>query len=435
MAPVMLPAAGKEVLGAGLMSGTSCDGTSGALVAFRVVRGKPHTPAVRLLALAHVPYPRDVRSFLLRLASGDPAPARDFARASELLARWSARAVSTLLKRARVPRRRLSFVGVHGHTLYHGPRDRRSDRWDDLVIPRDRRRDRWDDLVIQRDHESGRWGGKATPRDRRSDRRAGITWQACDLPRLAEMSGTTVVGDFRTRDMAAGGEGAPLAPYAHWVLFTNQDLPRLVLNLGGIANVTWLPAGARFPDVRAFDTGPGNMLLDLLAARATAGRLNRDEDGRLAARGRVDRRVLRRLMAHRYFSRRPPKSTGREEFGRGMLAAFRGLSGPDALATATAFTGESVAGQLGRWLPPAARRATVYACGGGARNPSLMRALRAALAPRWLLPVDVLGLPGEAVEPVAFALLARARLLGLPNVMPAVTGARRAVSAGVVVPA
>ena len=341
----------------------------------------------------HVPYPRRIRSFLLRLASGDPAPSRDFARASVLLADWSARALRALLRRADVSRRRLSFVGAHGHTLYHGPRDCRSNR------------------------------------------RTGITWQACDLSRLAELAGVTVVGDFRTRDVAAGGQGAPLAPYTHWVLFTHPRLPRLVLNLGGIANVTWLPAGARFPAVRAFDTGPANMLLDLLASRATGGRLDRDEDGRLAARGRVDRAVLRRLLAHPYFSRRPPKSTGREEFGLGMLPAFRRLSGPDALATATAFTAESVSRQVTRWLPPAARKATVYACGGGARNPSLMRALRASLSPRWLLPVEVLGMPGEAVEPVAFALLARARLLGLPNVMPAVTGARRAVSAGVVVPA
>jgi anhydro-N-acetylmuramic acid kinase len=294
-----------------------------------------------------------------------------------------------LLNRARIPDRRVSVIGSHGHTLYHGPHD------------------------------------PAGP----------VTFQGGNLSRIAEETGIAVVGDFRPRDVAAGGEGAPLAPWAHWRLLTSPREPRLILNLGGIANVTWLPARARAGDVVAFDTGPANMLIDLLAERATRGRLSYDRDGAIAVRGRVDPRVLARLLAHPYFRRRPPKSTGREEFGAALLPAFRGLGLMDALATATVFTARSVEAQIGRWLPAGSRRAVVYVGGGGARNPVLMRALAGVLAPRRVRPVGDLGWPEQALEPVCFALLAVARLRGEPNVLPRVTGARRAVCAGVLVPA
>jgi anhydro-N-acetylmuramic acid kinase len=262
-----------------------------------------------------------------------------------------------------------------------------------------------------------------------------VTFQVGNLSRIAEATRITVVGDFRPRDVAAGGEGAPLAPWAHWRLLSSPRESRIILNLGGIANATWLPARARSGDVIAFDTGPANMIMDLLAAQATRGRLTCDRAGRLATRGRPVPRVLSRLLAHPYFRRRPPKSTGREEFGATLLPAFRGLTAPDALATATAFTARSVAGQIVRWLPAAARHATVWVGGGGARNPALMRALSGALAPCPVNGIAGLGWPEEALEPVCFALLAVARLHGIPNVLPRVTGARRAVCAGVVVPA
>ncbi len=368
----------------GVMSGTSCDGVSAAVLEVPRAPGRP-----RLLGAAHLAYPHRVRGLLLRLATGDPAPARDFARAGEEIARFTVSGLRAAARRAGLAPARLAAVGVHGHTLYHGPRDP---------------------------------GGP-------------VTWQAANWSRIAAELGVTVVGDFRPRDVAAGGQGAPLAPWAHWRLFTHPREPRLVLNLGGIANVTWLPARARPGAVRAFDTGPANMVLDLLAARASGGRSRLDRDGRLAARGRVHPGVLARLLRHPYFRRRPPKSTGREMFGAALLPAFRTLRPADALATATAFTARSVAAQVGRWLPPAARRATVFVGGGGTRNPALMRSLRGALAPRTIHPVTVLGFPPDTLEAACFALLAEARLRGAPNVLPAVTGARHAVCAGMIVPA
>jgi len=381
------------MIAAGLMSGTSCDGMSGALIRLATPHGRPS-----LVAVAGSAYAPADRRLLLALASAEhgvstsvetPTTASAVARAGEIVARASVGCVRRLLARSGISSRRLSVIGSHGHTLYHGPHD------------------------------------PAGP----------VTLQVGNPARIAEETGVTVVADFRTRDVAAGGEGAPLAPWAHWRILASRREPRLILNLGGIANVTWLPAGARAGDVVAFDTGPANMLIDLLATRATRGRLACDRGGALAARGRVDSRVLGRLLAHPYFRRRPPKSTGREEFGAGLLPAFRGLTAADAVATATVLAARSVAAQVDRWLPRATRGAAVYVGGGGARNPVLMRALAGALAPRSVRPVGDLGWPEKALEPVCFALLAVARLHGIPNVLPRVTGARRAVCAGVLVPA
>jgi len=392
-----------SMLAIGLMSGTSCDGMSAALV-----RLKGSRPAVRLVSWITVPYPPKVRGFLLGLAAGgesrrsansksavrrtslaaagERTAAAQVARAGSLVAEYSSRAVSRLCLRARVRPGRVAFIASHGHTLYHAPGE-------------------------------------------------GITFQSGDISRIAETAGITVVGDFRTRDVAAGGQGAPLAPWPHWVLFAHRREHRLILNLGGIANVTWLPAGSGPGSVRAFDTGPGNMILDALAERHYRGRLACDVGGRLAARGRVDPRVLGRLLRHPFLAQRPPKSTGREEFGSGILPAFRGLSAEDSLATATELTALTVAGQIARWLPAGSRAAAVYAGGGGCRNPVLMGRLREALAPRRLLWLHALGLPESAVEPVCFAILGHARLCGRPNVLRRVTGAVRAVSSGVIVPA
>lgn len=376
------PASGRRFV-AGLMSGTSCDGHTGALAELKGKR-----PWVRLLAWGHSPYPAEFRHSLLMLASARPAPAREFALVSQRLAANGAGLIRRLLIKAGISPRRLHCLGFHGHTLFHGPRER--------------------------------------PRP--------ASWQAGDLSLLAEAAGVTVVGDFRSRDIAAGGEGAPLAPFGHWLLFVHPRRPRIILNLGGIANVTWLPAAASSRQVRAFDTGPGNMLMDSLAGIYSRGRQRLDRNGALAARGRVDIRVLRRLLSSPFFVRRPPKSTGREEFGNSLLGLFRRLSAADALSTAAQFTAVTIARQISRWLPGAAGRAEVFVGGGGARNSELVRRLRILLAPRKILPISRLGMPEQALEPVCFALLADARLGNRPNVFPQATGARRAVCAGVIAP-
>jgi len=364
----------------GVMSGTSCDGVSAALI--RCTGGRPR---VRVVASALRPFPATFRRTLLSLAQGMPAPAALFATARAALAQLEVKAVQELLRRSRVPARRIACLGSHGHTLFHAPRG---------VPP--------------------------------------TTWQADDLALLAERTGMTAIGDFRSRDVAAGGEGAPLAPWAHRILYAHAREHRLILNLGGIANVTWLPAGGFPGAVRAFDTGPANLLMDALASRRG---VRFDAGGRLAARGRAHEPALRRWLAHAYFRRRPPKSTGREVFGARLLPALRGLSAANALATASEFTARSVADQIARWLPHATARAAVYVGGGGARNPDLMRRFNRTLAPRPVRPLDRLGIRAQDVEAVCFALLAWARLRGKPNVLPAVTGARRAVSAGVICPA
>jgi anhydro-N-acetylmuramic acid kinase len=202
--------------------------------------------------------------------------------------------------------------------------------------------------------------------------------------------------------------------------------------LGGIANVTWLPAGGTLKQVQAFDTGPGNMLIDLLAGTYRHGCRTFDRNGALAARGKIHGPTLRRLMLHPFFARQPPKSTGREQFGAILAGHFSRLSISDALSTATELTALSAARQITRWLPPAAGRAAVYVSGGGTRNLELMHRLSRYLAPRPVFRISALGYSEQSLEPVCFALLAHARLAGRINILPQVTGARRPASAGVI---
>lgn len=282
---------------------------------------------------------------------------------------------------------------------------------------------------------------------------------------IAERTGITTVGDFRVRDMAAGGQGAPLVPYTDWVLFTHESRPRIVQNIGGIGNLTFLPARARLSDVRAFDTGPGNMVLDALVTTLSRGELNYDRGGKWAASGRVAEKLLRECLKHPYLKRTPPKTTGREEFGEMFLRAFltkgrkQKLSDADMVATATAFTAESIADAYRRFVIPRIKSADlpklqIILGGGGAKNPTLVRMLQESLTrtvtPGWsssfsLLPATLkrelqlfthedFGMDSSAKEPLAFAIMAHETLLGQPSNVPSVTGARCAVVLGKIVP-
>ena len=251
---------------------------------------------------------------------------------------------------------------------------------------------------------------------------------------IAQRTGITVVSDFRARDMAAGGQGAPLVPYVDYLLLADASRSRAVQNIGGIGNVTYLPAGRNPDAVIAFDTGPGNMLMDYAASRATGGRLAYDQDGRLARSGRIDPELLDAWMADPYFSLPPPKSTGRERFGVQRAARYydaaeaRGLSAPDILATLTAFTAASIADSYRRYLPALPDEALIS--GGGARNPALLEQLALRLAPCAVRLTDDVGLPTQAKESVAFALLAYETLHRRPGNLPAATGARFPVVLG-----
>jgi len=289
-------------------------------------------------------------------------------------------------------KQQIDLIGCHGQTLYHQPR-------------------------------AARYTGSSFP----------CTWQAGEASVIAGASGVPVVSNFRPADIAAGGQGAPLVPLLDYVLFAHAKRARVLQNIGGIANLTAIPAGASTQEVLAFDTGPGNMILDWLA-QELFGRAY-DRNGALAASGSVIMPVLKQALAHPYFRIKPPRTAGREQFGREYAAKFlkecrrHSTRGEDAMATATALTAESIAASYRRFVLPRVRKQPVdfIVSGGGARNGTLMAMLQARLAPLGceLAVSDNFGLPSEAKEAAAFALLAWHTWHRLPGNVPAATGAMR----------
>jgi anhydro-N-acetylmuramic acid kinase len=365
----------------GLLSGTSADALDAAVCS---IEGGGPGARVRLEAFGSRPLDPALRE---RIAGAGSAGAREIAELHGDLGEAFAEACLSVLVAAGVPEEAVDLVGSHGQTVHH---------------------------------HSGE--GKRS------------TLQLGDGDRIAERTGFPVVSDFRARDVAAGGEGAPLTPYADLVLFaptTPEGGRRAVLNLGGIANVTILDRDpAR---VVAFDTGPANAPLDRLARRISGGELSCDAGGELAAKGEVDRALLAELLRHPFLARRPPKSTGTEAFGDAFvdgLVARRGRADASLLATATAFVAESVAAALRAHAPPGPAVGEVVVAGGGVRNGTLLARLREALPGVRVVPSDERGVPARAREAMAFALLANDACLGLPTNLPRVTGARRAATLG-----
>jgi anhydro-N-acetylmuramic acid kinase len=355
------------------MSGTSADGVDAALVE---VEGAGETTRIRVVAFATHPYPSSLRSRVLALGE---ATAEELLRAHYEVGEEFARAALMVIGPAQDRGLAVHLIGSHGQTARHHPR-------------------------------SASTGGR------------GATLQVGEPAIIAERTGLPVVADFRPRDVAAGGEGAPLVPLVDWLLFRSPGRVRACLNLGGIANVTVLSDGAA--DVRAFDLGPANMPLDLVVSAWTSGAETFDRDGTRAACGRVDGDLVRELLGHPFLTARPPKSTGRETFGaafvRPLLDRFAGQEA-DLLATLTRFVAEAVADGLRRHVPQ--RIDEVLASGGGARNRTLMGALGEALAPVPVRSLEEFGMDPEAKEAVAFAVLANETLFGRPGNLPASTGA------------
>ena len=343
----------------GLMSGTSMDGIDAAIL---------ETDGERIAGFGPwrtEAYDEPLRR-RLRGVLGGLGAIEECARA---LTDAHAAVVKKLLENNSVSCSNIEVIGFHGHTILHQPERRR-------------------------------------------------TWQIGDGARLAGRTGIDVVDDFRGADVAAGGQGAPLAPLYHAALARDQPKPLAVLNLGGVANLTWIGAD---DGILAFDTGPGNALIDDWA-QAAMGRPF-DAEGALAARGRVDAKALAALLDHPYFARQPPKSLDRDDFSAAPAAA---LGSADGAATLTAFTAAAVAAALPH-LPAAPSRWLV--CGGGRRNPVLMAALASALgAP--VDPVEALGWRGDALEAEAFAFLAARSLRGLPLSLPSTTGVPRPLTGG-----
>ncbi|MEE9274273.1 MAG: anhydro-N-acetylmuramic acid kinase, partial [bacterium] len=265
------------------------------------------------------------------------------------------------------------------------------------------------------------------------------TLQLGDPAVIAERCGLTVVADFRARDVAAGGSGAPLTPWAHDLLFSRTEAPSAFLNLGGISNLTYIPPAGE-EGLFGFDAGPANMAIDALARRLSGGAESFDRDGALAARGEIDEAALARLLEHPFLSSPPPKSTGRESFGEAFLDSALalmdapGARGEDQLATLTAFSAECVIRAVRDHFPRDAPPAEIVVGGGGVRNRTLMRLLEEGLSPVPLVSSGDRGLPPDAVEAVSFALLAWATLRGVAANVPAATGASRKVVLGHITP-
>jgi len=374
------------VIVAGVMSGTSADGINVALVR---IQGRGFRSRVELLAHYQFPYPDNVRRAVLAAMNARTANVSDLSRLNFLLGELYADAVRTAERRAGLE---CELIGCHGQTLYH--------QGDAKLF---------------------------------LGRRIACTWQAGEAAAIAAKLGVPVVSDFRPADMAVKGKGAPLVPFLDYVLYRHRRYGRIVQNLGGIGNLTAIPPRAKPEDVIAFDTGPGNMVIDAVTEHLF-GRPY-DRNGRFAARGEPIERVLQQMLRHPFFRQKPPKSAGREQFGREFARQFlrlcRRADENDIVATATALTARSIGTAVRKFVlplvePPLRFREFVVS-GGGTKNATLMRMLRGELAQLKMRvrTSDEFGLPADAKEAAAFALLAYQTWRRLPSDVPSATGAQR----------
>jgi len=374
---------------AGIMSGTSADGINVALVRIQPqgsARSKRHGALqLKLLAHAEYPYPNSVRQAILAAMNSMKASVPDLARLNFLLAEHYAEALIATQKRFRI---KSNLVGCHGQTLYH------------------------------QGEPASFLGHKLS-----------VTWQIGDGSVLAARVGIPVVSDFRPADMAAGGKGAPLVPFLDFLLYRDHRFGRIVQNIGGIANLTAIPAGAAPEQVRAFDTGPGNMVIDAVTQRLFDQPY--DRDGILAASGNAIPKVVMDVLRMPFFQRKLPRTAGREEFGREFVREFIKRCGRapklDVVATATALTARSIADAISRFVTHKSAYRELIVSGGGTNNSTLMAMLANELAPLGLQLrfSDEFGLPSEAKEAVAFALLAYQTWNRQPSNIPSATGAKR----------
>jgi anhydro-N-acetylmuramic acid kinase len=374
-----------ERLVIGLMSGTSIDGVDAALVR---ITGEAPGLSVELLGFRTYPFGGDLKE---RIEAAFDGNARELCQLNFVLGEVFADAVLRLLEDLEVPARDVDLIGSPGQTIYHVPRAQEGTT---------------------------------------------STLQIGEASVVAERTGIPVVCDFRTRDIAAGGEGAPLVPYADYVLFHQPGRVRACQNIGGIANVTVVPDTLQ--SVFAFDTGPGNMIIDQVARQATADPHAFDENGKLSALGFVDEGLLDELKAHPYYGLKPPRSTGREMFGRdyaqGLIEGYDPLRMLDLLATSVALTADTIAESYERFVIPTFPLDEVIVSGGGAHNKTLMQRLRSKLAPIPVRTLEELGLSSDAKEAIAFAILASAAITSTPGNCLQATGATHPVVLGKLVP-
>ncbi len=377
---------GKSKLVLGMMSGTSADGID---VALARISGAPPNLNARLLSHASVKYPPALRKEILRVAEQRPLIAGTLSQLNFRLGELFAGAAIAACRHFRVALSKIALVGSHGQTIFHQGRP----------IP---------------------CFGSPTA----------STFQIGEPSVIAARTGITTVGDFRPADIALRGQGAPLVPYADYLLYRHTKLGRISLNLGGIANITVLPRAAKPQQVLAFDTGPANMLIDALVAHFTQSRLRFDKNARLAMQGRSLPGLLDDLLGDPYLKLAPPKSTGREYYGHAYLKMLFSLgrhyraSPNDLIRAATIFTALSVVDALNRFVLPTTKIQQLIVSGGGAHNPLILAQLAAALPGIEVLPSGRLGIPEDAKEALAFALLAYETFHQRPANLPSATGAR-----------
>lgn len=377
----------------GMMSGTSADGIEVALVQ---ISGAPPRIVARLEAHHHVPFPGNLRAAILRLANGAPTTTAEISELNFLVGEEFGRAAIRSCRRWRVPLRKISLIGSHGQTIFHRG-------------------------------AAARFAGTL---------RTPSTLQIGSISVIAERTGIQTVGNFRPADMAAGGQGAPLVPFVDYLLYRDDQCGRVALNIGGIANVTVIPPNARPRDVFAFDTGPGNMVVDGLMEHVTHGKFAYDHDARFALTGRTIPGLLSKLMRDPYLRKRPPKSAGREQFGQAYSRRIldwgrrHDASPADLVRTATVFTAVTIGDAFRRFIRPRARIDELIVAGGGARNPLIMAQLAAWVPGIEVVPSGRLGVPEDAKEAFCFAVLAYETYHRRTNNLPSATGAKHAVVLG-----
>lgn len=374
----------------GIMSGTSADGVDVALCR---ITGHGTESNIQQLDFYFQPFSQEVREEILRLASGKTADARDFCRINFLLGALYADAVEAMCARRGMAPGEIDLIGSHGQTLWHIPQE---------------------EEYLGHSFRS--------------------TLQLGECAVLAQRIGCPVVGDFRVRDMAAGGLGAPLVPYSEYLIYRSEHQCVALQNIGGIGNITCLPPACGLEDVFAFDTGPGNMLMDAVYTALTQGRETYDAGGAYAATGKVHDGLMALLMADPYLERQPPKTTGREYYGPAYVqkildyGAAREISGPDLMATVTDFTAQTIRVSVERFFPTKPHKLIIG--GGGSMNKTLVADIARALPGCQVMTNEDMGLDSNAKEAVAFAVLANETIFAGNNNVPTVTGAKNYVVMG-----
>ncbi len=373
---------------AGLMSGTSLDGIDSVLLR---VQGSGTTTRFKLLAHAALKFPRGLKQLLLKNSVPETSRVDEIARLNFLLAELYADAVKAVARKANVLLSKIDLIGSHGQTIHHLPKPKKM-------------------------------FGKTIR----------ATLQIGDPSVLATLTGITTVGDFRVADVAVGGEGAPLVPYFDWLAFRSKTRNRILLNIGGIANMTVLPKKCSVDDVIAFDTGPGNMVVDALMQKLL--KKSFDKNGMVAVRGMVALELFEWMRKHPYLKRKPPKSTGREEFGdtfiEDLMKRAQQYAHEDIIATASLFTAYAVYDSFRRFVGRTMCFDELILSGGGAKNSFFVDALRVYFKSCTVRLSNEFGVPSDAKEAMCFAILANETVAGNPTNLPRVTGAKRKVVLG-----